>query len=179
MAERGYHGVGIDDLGAATGTSGPALYRHFASKSAVLGALLVGISERLLAEGLRRQGAADGPADALEALVQWHVEFATTQPDLIRVQDRDFACMAVADQRQVRRLQRRYVELWVDQLRALAPQLPEEDARTAVHAVFGLLNSTPYSGRRLHAPETALLLRRLGSAALGDLVRAPASAGSA
>ena len=32
----GYHGVGIDDIAAAVGISGPAVYRHFPTKYAVL-----------------------------------------------------------------------------------------------------------------------------------------------
>ena len=58
FAERGYHGVSVGELGAACGISGPALYRHFASKDAVLAEMLVGISQRLLAEGRRRTAAA-------------------------------------------------------------------------------------------------------------------------
>ena len=48
FAERGFHGVGVDEIGAAVGISGPGLYRHFAGKDAMLAELLVGISGRLL-----------------------------------------------------------------------------------------------------------------------------------
>lgn len=48
FAERGFHGVGVDEIGAAVGISGPGLYRHFPGKDAMLAELLVGISERLL-----------------------------------------------------------------------------------------------------------------------------------
>ena len=53
FATRGFHGVSVADLGAARGISGPALYKHFPSKDAVLAAMLVSISEELLAEGRR------------------------------------------------------------------------------------------------------------------------------
>ena len=58
MATRGFHGMSVGDLGAAAGITAPALYRHFPSKQALLGALLTDISERLLAgrRGLRRRG---------------------------------------------------------------------------------------------------------------------------
>nr|MDT0664055.1 TetR/AcrR family transcriptional regulator [Micromonospora sp. DSM 115978] len=36
FCERGYHGVGIDEIAAAVGISGPAVYRHFPNKYAVL-----------------------------------------------------------------------------------------------------------------------------------------------
>ena len=44
FAARGFHGVSVADLGAACGISGPALYKHFVSKDAVLAEMLVSIS---------------------------------------------------------------------------------------------------------------------------------------
>ncbi|OHV72859.1 TetR family transcriptional regulator [Pseudofrankia sp. BMG5.36] len=169
MADRGYHGVSINDIGAAAGVSGPAVYKHFPSKQAILTELLVGISERLLAEGTVRAQAAS-PDEALDALVRWHVSFALGSPELIRLQDRDLASMDETAARSVRRLQRRYVEIWVAQLRARDPGIAEDAARAAVHAAFGLLNSTPYSATggaaRLGRARMADLLHRLGMAAL-------------
>jgi len=170
MADRGYHGVSINDIGAAAGVSGPAVYKHFPSKQAILTELLVGISERLLAEGTTRTQAAANPDEALDALVRWHVSFALGSPELIRLQDRDLASMDEAAARSVRRLQRRYVEIWVSQLRARNSKIAEDAARAAVHATFGLLNSTPYSAAggaaRLGRARMADLLHRLGLAAL-------------
>ena len=61
FAQRGFHGVSVGDIGKAVGVSGPALYKHFDSKDAVLAEMLVAISERLLAEGQERVAHADGP----------------------------------------------------------------------------------------------------------------------
>jgi AcrR family transcriptional regulator len=158
--------VSINDIGAAAGVSGPALYKHFRSKQAILGELLIGVSERLLGEGTLRAAAVSRPDEALDALVRWHVSFALGCPELIRIQDRDLASMDPADARTVRRLQRGYVELWVAQLRARVPELAEDTARAAVHATFGLLNSTPYSAVAVSRPRMADLLHRLGMAAL-------------
>ena len=47
--------------------------------------------------------------------------------------------------RQIRRLQRLYVEEWVTVTSELNPLVPPSRLRTAVHAMFGLLNSTPHS----------------------------------
>ncbi len=49
VAERGFLAVRLEDIGAAVGVSGPAIYRHFPNKEALLVELLVGISTRLLA----------------------------------------------------------------------------------------------------------------------------------
>ena len=160
FAEFGYHGVSIEDLGASVGISGPAVYRHFTSKDALLADLLVGISEDLLENGRVEVAGAATPEEALERLVDKHLDFSLTEPDLIRVQDRDLASLGPSDQRQVRRLQRAYVELWVDQL---VPGLTRDEARARAHAVFGLLNATPHvRGAAAHAP----MLRQMALAAL-------------
>ena len=66
FARRGFHGVSVADLGAACGISGPALYKHFASKDALLAEMLVSISERLLAVATDRVARAEGADAALE-----------------------------------------------------------------------------------------------------------------
>ena len=145
FAERGFHGVSVGDIGRAVGVSGPALYKHFDSKDAVLAEMLVAISERLLAEGQERVARADGPVDALASLVDWHVEFALAQPSLIVVQDRDWQSLPAEARERVRALQREYVELWATQLRRRHRGLGRDQARAMAHATFGLLNSTPHS----------------------------------
>ena len=147
FAERGFHGVSVGDIGKAVGVSGPALYKHFDSKDAVLAEMLVAISERLLTEGQERVARAGGPGDALAALVDWHVEFALAQPSLIVVQDRDWQSLPAEARERVRSLQREYVDLWAEQLRRRHRGLAPDEARAMAHAAFGLINSTPHSSR--------------------------------
>lgn len=145
FAEHGFHGVSIADLGAACGFTGPAIYKHFRSKQAILAEMLVSISEELLAEGTRRvESAADDKA-ALAALVDWHVTFALTHKPLIVVQDRDWSALPLEAREKVRTTQLAYVDVWVKVLRALHGTLSREQARARVHAGFGLINSTPHS----------------------------------
>ncbi|MEV5505231.1 SACE_7040 family transcriptional regulator [Streptomyces orinoci] len=176
FAERGFHGVGVDEIGAAVGISGPGLYRHFAGKDAMLAELLVGISGRLLAEGRQRvaaaTGAGDGPAAVLGSLIDGHIDFALDDRALIVLHDRELGQLRDSDRKLVRSLQRQYVELWVEVVRRLHPDVAESDTRAAVHAVFGLLNSTPHLGRPGALPgrdATAALLRRLAHGALAAL----------
>ena len=166
FAARGYHGVSIADLGTALGLSGPALYKHFTSKDALLAEMLIGISQRLLDKGERRCLAtmAHGPQATLDALIGWHIEFALTHPALITVQFRDLDSLSEADRRKVRRLQRKYVERWVEVIRSVVPA-DEDHARAAAHAVFALINSTPHSAR-LDREQMAALLHRMAVAAV-------------
>ena len=51
FATRGYHNVTVDDIGAAAGVTGPALYHHFTGKEQLLGEMLIAISQHLLDGG--------------------------------------------------------------------------------------------------------------------------------
>jgi AcrR family transcriptional regulator len=146
FAARGFHGVSVADLGAACGISGPALYKHFDSKQAMLAEMLVSISEELLSVGRQRVAGACGPGDALTALVDWHVDFALRHRPLIVVQDRDWESLPPEARERVRALQREYVDLWAAQLQALDDRRDLDTARAMAHAAFGLINSTPHSG---------------------------------
>jgi AcrR family transcriptional regulator len=165
FARHGFHGVGIDEIGAAVGVSGPALYRHFRSKDAMLGEMLTSISEVLLAGGQDRHDRTDDPRLLLGELIAFHVDFALDNPALITVQERNLGNLTEPDRRRVRALQRRYVEVWVEAIIATTPRLAEPTARAAAHAVFGLINSTPHS-RHLGRDGMATMLREMASGAL-------------
>ncbi|MGY1718388.1 MULTISPECIES: SACE_7040 family transcriptional regulator [unclassified Blastococcus] len=166
FAERGSRAVGVDDVGAAVGVTGPAIYRHFASKDAMLAEMLLRISARL-ADGGRDRVAAAGsdPAAQLRALIDFQVDFALDNPALIVVHDRDLGSLPEAEAAQVRRLQRRYVEVWVAVLARVHPGAEAAACRARAHAVFGLINSTPHSAGRLTRPAMAELLNAMAWAA--------------
>lgn len=161
IAERGFPGVRLEDLGAAAGISGPAVYRHFPNKEALLVELLVGIGDRLLRGGHAVVVAAASPEAALHGLIDFHLDFALTEPELIRIHDRDCAALPADALHRVRQTQRTYVELWVAVLGAVAPALAEQDARVQAHAVFGLLNSTPHSAAGVPAGRVRTMLRAM------------------
>lgn len=165
FAERGYSGTSIEDLGAAAGVSGPALYKHFSGKQAILAAILLDASTGLHSGGQEVLTRVSGK-DALDALVAFHVTFALDNANVIRAQDRDLEQLAEAEQHTVRTLQRQYVELWVDVLAELTPDADRAVLRTRAHAVFGLLNSTPHSGLSLNRATLRAELERMALAAL-------------
>jgi AcrR family transcriptional regulator len=166
FAERGFHGVSVAELGAACGISGPALYKHFESKDAMLAEMLVSISEELLDVGRQRAAEADSAREAVHALVGWHIEFALHNKPLIVVQDRDWSSLPEQARERVRSLQRAYVDLWADRLREVHPDLSAREARARAHACFGLLNSTPHSAM-LPEPQMHAMLEEMALGALG------------
>ncbi len=168
FASRGYHGVSMDDIGSAAGVTGPALYHHFAGKEAMLVAALIPVSESLLHGG--RERVAQHPDDARAALgdlIDFHVEFALANPAVIALHLHELDRLPEEPRRQIRRLQRLYVEEWVGVLARLRPGLESAEARVLAHAAFGLMNSTPFLGGEVERQRRAALLREATAAALG------------
>ena len=167
IATRGYHGVSMDDIGAAAGVTGPALYHHFAGKEAMLAAALSPVSENLLAGGRARVADhPDDPAAALVALVDFHVDFALANPAVISLHLHELDRLPEEPRREIRRLQRMYVEEWVTVLTALRPELDAAEARVLAHGAFGLMNSTPFLGGEVDRERSAALLRAATLASL-------------
>ena len=103
FAARGYHDVGIDDIGAAAGISGPGVYRHFASKQALLEALCDRAMSRMLDGARSTRDRHDDPGAALEALVDLHVEFAVAERPLLGVWVREQRALSDDVRRSLRR----------------------------------------------------------------------------
>ena len=141
FASRSYYGVTVDDIGDALGLSGPALYRHFPSKEALLVAVFDQVIEQQrerLHDVLAEVG--DPPA-ALEAMVRSHVQFAVEQRENMAVWRQEFHHLPEADSWRLRRAQRLYVEEWVHVVHELRPELNDASIRALVHGVLGLLQS--------------------------------------
>ena len=165
--QRGFHSVGIDEIGTAAGISGPGVYRHFDSKAALLVALFDSITERMLlaAEDVRKS---DGPAsEALDRLVTFHVATAVKERALLTVWIQDWRSLPQADQHRIRRRQMEYVAIWVQALVRLRPDLGPAEAESVVHAALGAINSVAFhdSGLRIEALEPLL------SAVAGSVLR--------
>jgi AcrR family transcriptional regulator len=157
----------MDDIGSAAGVTGPALYHHFAGKEAMLVAALIPVSEGLLHGGKERVARHPGNARAaLADLIDFHVEFALENPAVIALHLHELDRLPEEPRRQIRRLQRLYVEEWVSVLAALRPGLDAAEARVLAHAAFGLMNSTPFLGGEVDRRRRAALLRDAAAFAL-------------
>ncbi|SDG05615.1 DNA-binding transcriptional regulator, AcrR family [Sinosporangium album] len=170
FAARGFHGVSIEDIGGAVGVSGPALYRHFSGKDALLAEMLLNVSQRLRASAAEVVTGAGSAEQMLDTLIAGQIAFALSEPALITVHDRELGNVPEPERRAIRRLQRLYAEEWVTVLAELYPRCPAADLRAAAHAVFGLLNSTPHSAGDLPRETMAPLLHRMARAALSAIV---------
>ena len=166
FAERGYHDVGIDDIGAAAGISGPGIYRHFPGKQALLEVLVDRGMTRLL-DGARSIPALHRePLAALEALVDLHVDFAVTQRPLIAVWGRETRALSENDRLSLRRRMKAYEDEWAAALVPLRADLDPAQARSVAVLGLALLNGSAVSSLDVTPEVRAQLLRRMTLAAL-------------
>ncbi|WP_337186290.1 TetR/AcrR family transcriptional regulator [Phenylobacterium sp.] len=162
--QRGFHGVGIEDIGLTVGMSSTALYRHFRSKLDLYVALLetlVGYSEQLLRdvhvaggspeEALRRwtTGVVDRHLEHADLTALAHLERVTLPEDVRRTLDRRWRVV--------------YAEI-VTVICDARPDLDEQEAQVLSHAVSGMLNSvvwykTPLSRAALRSMLLSAALR--------------------
>lgn len=166
FASRGYYSVTVDDIGEALGLTGPALYKHFASKEA----LLVAVFDAVIAQQTERMhevlAGASTPAEALPAIVRLHLDFAIEQRENMSVWRQEFHNLPEEDGWRLRRAQRLYVEEWVHVVHALEPGLSDAEVRAVVHGILGMLQSPSEFLSGLPTETLASLLSGMALAAL-------------
>jgi AcrR family transcriptional regulator len=158
FAARGFYAVGIDDIGAAAGISGPGVYRHFASKQDLLTVLCDRTMDRMLAQA--------EAAQSLDELVDLQVTFAVEERALLSVWVRERRALSDDVRRSLRRRQQRYEELWRSALAPLRPDLGPIEIGFVVASALALLNASSLVESPLAADDRRTLLSRLAHATL-------------
>ncbi|HEY1974761.1 MAG TPA: TetR/AcrR family transcriptional regulator [Pseudonocardia sp.] len=171
FAERGFESVSINDIGSAAGITGPAIYRYFASKEA----LLVSIYEHLYrrsAEGAEAMLAEDlSDQAAIEWLIDVQIAAAIEEPEKVRIVDREERHLPLKEAEQFRIQRRTLLGVWTDQLRRARPDLGRDELDATVHAVLAMINSIAL--RRADVPVSAGVRAHLRNMAV-SLVSVPA-----
>lgn len=145
--ERGYSGTSLDDIGAAVGTTGPAIYRHFPSKEALLTELLERAVERAQRDVKSVASQRLAPRPALEAIVRRSVAHALEESDLVVMASEGVRNLSASTRQRISRGQRVVIEAWVAALRRARPELDREQARAIVRGVVALAQAVSRSGR--------------------------------
>ncbi len=166
VAERGYHDVGMADIGAAAGVTGPAIYRHFEGKSAVLVTMFDRVIEDLSAEALEIAAHQRDPGAALAALVATQVRFVLRDRTLAQVYHNEIANLPAEDRNRLRRKQRLYIEEWVHILGLLRTPRTDVELRIYVHAAIGAVQSVLFFHSGLPDEQLAELLSGVAHSAL-------------
>lgn len=166
--EKGYSATGVDDIGEAAGITGPALYRHFDSKQAILDAICVERMEKLLdriadaASGDRR------PRQVLSALVDTRVEFAFSPDRLVlplhHSEERNLSDRA---RRRMAALEDVYFATWLRVLTLVRPNVAASELHSAVRGAHMLIG---YTALREHASDVDALKEHIARMAVAALL---------
>ena len=139
--KRGYHAVGVNDIAAAVGITGPGMYRHFQNKQAVLGyVLLTGVDGLAARLGSVIDGFTD-PESGLRPLLTAAAEAAIDHRDLTALWRWQGRHLHQADQKEIIRRTGVLLSGWQSGLRALRPELSDADARLLCFAALSVFGS--------------------------------------
>jgi AcrR family transcriptional regulator len=140
FATQGYVATGVDDIGDALGISGPALYRHFANKQAILDEICVASFGTLLTEMKALIAEGGAPNDVLSRLIRMRVDFAYGPygPSFaIRRANQDRLSQKAA--RTLAAMRDLYRSEWVRILAQIRPDVSTLELQIAVYAAHTLV----------------------------------------
>lgn len=168
IADRGYAGVSIDDIGEALGVTGPAIYRHFPGKAAILVALFDRSSTPLLemAKAAEREPGAT-PRSVLGRLIRLHAEAVLDNTALHFLYLHDRFHLPADDARRIRTRLRAYGVIWRRALAGVRPELTDDEVLALEGAVIGVLQSPVYFPTKLNHDELCDHLERWAWQAVG------------
>ena len=126
MRVKGYHGVGIDEIGDAAGITGPAVYRHYASKADILLDAYDRVGSRVAVGVEEALASATGPAEALERLIDSYVRIAVDNVNLIIATGQEGAALPSTEGPRLAR-QRRDIARELEPGGGRAPPRPDRD----------------------------------------------------
>jgi AcrR family transcriptional regulator len=136
FARQGFAGTGVDEIGVAAGISGPALYRHFANKQAILDAMIVEGMERLLDSVRAIDGSNVNPDQWLDDLIETRLDFSFG-PDrytfVVRRNEQDHISKSAL--RKLAAMEEIYWADWLRVMAALRPGVSTTVLRRAIYAV--------------------------------------------
>lgn len=111
----------------------------------------------------------DDPGEALAAMLHHHLAFILNAGDHLAAWKQEFRNLPTEDAWRFRRMQRLYVEEWVNVVVRLRPDLSDGQARAAVHAIMAFLQSGAARRSGLPPDEVTEVLCSMALAALhGD-----------
>ena len=167
FAQRGYHSVGVDDVGAAVGIAGPSSYHHFSTKLDLIVAVITRGAEQLLDGTTRALADTHDDGQALGALLGAYVSFSFTHGDLMDVLITEVPHLPEPHRTTFRGIQRRYLDQWREVLARLHPQLPPAHARVRLQAALTVVNDVARTPHLRSRPAAAAALTAIGRAILG------------
>ncbi len=139
--ERGYPATSVDDIGKAVDVSGPAIYRHFSSKEAILLEAMQRAADEVHAANRAARASNDDPRLLLEGYIRAYATVAVEQSALIAVWTSEARHVAGDGASSMVRRLRSWVAEWREALLEARPELNEQQARVLVAGAVGQITS--------------------------------------
>jgi AcrR family transcriptional regulator len=171
FAQRGYHSVGVDDVGSAVGIAGPSIYHHFATKLDVIVAVITQGANQLLETTARALAGTHDDTQALDALLGAYTSFSLTHSDLMDVLITEVPHLPEPHRTTFRQTQRHYLDQWLDVLARLHPHLPRAHTRVHLQAALTVINDIARTPHLRSQPQAAAAATAVGDAILGPQPR--------
>jgi AcrR family transcriptional regulator len=162
FAERGYGGVGVDDIGDAAGIAGPSIYSHFTSKQKILAEAIRRGNDLLRADTTAALESSSSPRITLARLVDSFVDVAVSHRFLVRIVLSELGQLDAEDREFAVQAQREYVSTWSDQLERLAA-IDATSARIRVQAVLLVVNDAVQTPHLRALPQFEAWLKRIAA----------------
>lgn len=159
FSERGYHAVGVDEIAAEVGISGPALYRHFANKYALLVATAHYTASALVGAARSVDDPSRPAPERLRAVTAALIEttIATRREGAFYRWERRY--LQPADRKDIRASYDALNAALAEPLAVMRPGLPEADLAILAAAALSVIGSISAHRARL---SSAALQRLLG-----------------
>ena len=139
--KHGYHQVSVNDIAAAAGVTGPAVYRHFRGKQDILAHVLLAgmdtfglVTEQALAEP-------GTPAEQLDALLRAVAALAVDRREVTALWRWEGRHLDPADQTKIRHRGGELMAQWGIALRDARPELSRADASLLCWAALSVFGS--------------------------------------
>jgi AcrR family transcriptional regulator len=162
VGARGYHAVGVDEIAAAAGISGPGVYRHFPDKEAILAHVLLHSVEELhtiTTTALSGVDGVDGSGDGrVEALLAAVAAAAVDRRDMAALWRREGRHLSPEHRREMRRRSSATLDAWAGALLAARPSLAPADAQVLCWAALSVFGSVSTHHTTLVRPRFVELL---------------------
>lgn len=136
FSERGYHGVGLNEVGVEAGLAGPSIYEHFDSKAAILLEAYDQAGAIVVAGVVDAVGEAASANDALRRLATSYSRVCDMNIALLTVTAQEDSWVPANERPRLARRRRKIEETWVSVLREVRPELTTADATLLVRAAL-------------------------------------------
>lgn len=167
FSERGYHPVGVDEIAAELGISGPAIYRHFPNKYALLVAAADAEASALSAAVDEVTDESLAPAEQLDLLIESLAKATIEHRRAGGLYRWERRYLETADRARIRETLDHVGRSIAEPLSKLRPTTPLTDIAIHAAAALSVIGSITAHRTTLAADQLEPLLERMADAVLG------------